>query len=86
MSNLAVQPTQVVTQMGTEDCSFWCTAANDWRFPPSNAYIKNAWNYASKYTGTILLYRFAGTTFCQAPKIIQLILLYAMSSNHFYKF
>jgi len=70
MSKLVLQPTQIITQMGTEGYCVRCTAASDWRFPLSSADIKNVWNYASKYTETILLYCFAGTTFCQSPKIL----------------
>jgi len=49
--------------------------------PLSSADIKNDWKYASTYTETILLYRFAGATFCQSPKIMELILRYAMCSK-----
>lgn len=70
MSKLVPQNTQIVIQRGTEDSSLGCTAASDRRFPLSSADIKNDWNYASTYTETILLYRFAAATFCQDPKIM----------------
>ena len=68
MSNLALQPTQIVTQMGTVDSPLGCTAASDWCFPLFSVDIKNGWNCASTYTETILLYRFPETLSVKALK------------------
>jgi hypothetical protein len=54
MSKLALQPTQIVAQMDTEDYSVQCTAASDWHFLLSSADMENGWNYASTYKETIL--------------------------------